>query len=87
MSIKDMKRLDPTFFQHQIHINKEAKPLQQRRYRLNPNYAVRVKEEIHKQFKVGFIRLVKKATCLRPIVAVPKKNGKIRFSEDYRKLN
>ena len=36
------------------------KLVQQRRYRLNPNYAIKVKEEIDKLLKVGFIRPVKK---------------------------
>ena len=63
------------------------KPVQERRYRLNPNYAIKVKEEINKLLKVGFIRSVKKETWLTPIVVVPKKNGKIRVCVDYRKLN
>ena len=54
---------------------------------MNPNYAINVKEEIDKLLKVGFIRPVKKATWLSPIVVVPKKNGKIRVCVDYRKLN
>ena len=53
----------------------------------NPNYAARVKEEIDKLLKIGFIPLVKRATWLSPIVVVPKKNGKIRVCMDYRKLN
>ena len=75
-SFEDMKGLDPAFCQHQIHLNKVAKPVQQRRYRLNPNYIIRVKEEIDKLLKVGFIRPVKKATWLSPIVVVPKKTEK-----------
>jgi hypothetical protein len=59
----------------------------ERRYRLNPNYAVRVKEEIDKLLRVGFIRPVKWATWLSPIVVVPKKNGKLWVCVDYRKLN
>ena len=86
-SFEDMKGLDPTFCQHQINLHKDAKPVQQRRYRLNPNYAVKVKEEIDKLLKVKFIRRVKKATWLSPIVVVPNKNGKIRVCVDYRKLN
>ena len=86
-SFEDMKGLNPTFCQHQIHLNKDAKPVQQRRYLLNPNYAVKVKEEIDKLLKVGFIRPVKKAIWLSPIVVVPKKNGKIWVCVDYRKLN
>ena len=54
---------------------------------MNPNYAVKVKEEIDKLLKVGFIRPVKKATWLSLIVFVPKKNGKIRVCVAYRKLN
>ena len=54
---------------------------------MNPNYAVRVKEEIDKLLKAGFIRPVKQATWFSPIVVVPKKNGKICVCVDYRKLN
>ena len=54
---------------------------------MNPNYAARVKEEIDKLLKAGFIRRVKKATWLSPIVVVPKKNGKNRVCVNYRKLN
>ena len=53
---------------------------------MNPNYAAKVKEEIDKLLR-GFIRPVKQATWLSPIVVVPKKNGKIRVCVDYRKLN
>ena len=59
----------------------------QRRYRMNPNYAAKVKEEIDKLLRVGFIRPVKKTTCLCPIVVVPRKNRKIKVCVDYRKLN
>ena len=54
---------------------------------MSPNYAAKVKEEIDKLLRVGFIRPVKQATWLSPIVVVPKKNGKIRVCVDYRKLN
>ena len=86
-SYEDMKGLDPKFYQHQINLATDAKPVQQRRYRMNPNYAARVKEEIDKLLKIGFIRLVKRVTWLSPIVVVPKKNRKIRVCVDYRKLN
>ena len=59
----------------------------QRRYRMNPNYAAKVKEQIGKLLRVGFIRPVKQATWLSPIVVVPKKNSKIRVCVDYRKIN
>ena len=79
--------MDPQLYQHQIHLSIDAKPVAQRRYHMNPNYAAKVKEEINKLFRVGFIRPVKQATWLSPIVAVPKKNDKIWVCMDYRKLN
>ena len=86
-SFDDMKGLDPTFYQHQINLHKDAKPVQQHKYRLNPNYAIKVKEEIDKLLKVEFIQPAKKSTWLSPIVVVPEKNGKIRVCVEYRKLN
>ena len=86
-SHEDMKGLDPKFYQHKINLATDAKPVQQRRYHMNPNYVARVKEEMDKLLKAGFIRPVKQATWLSPIVVMPKKNGKIRVCVDYRKLN
>ena len=61
--------------------------VQQRHYRMNPNYAAKVKEEIDKLLQVGFIRPIKRATWLSPIVVVLKNNGQIRVCVNYRKLN
>ena len=49
---------------------------------MNPNYTVKVKEEIDKLLRVGFIPLVKHATWFSPIMAVPKKNEKIKVCVD-----
>ena len=65
----------------------DATPIQQHRYQMNPNYAAKVKEEIDKLLKVGFIYPVNKATWLSPIVIVPKKNKKLRVCVDSWKLN
>jgi hypothetical protein len=87
-SYEDMKGLNLEFYHHKINLAKDVViPVQQRRYRLNPNYAAKVKEEIDKLLRVGFIKPVKRATWLSPIVVVPKKNGKLRVCVDYRKLN
>jgi ABC-type phosphate/phosphonate transport system substrate-binding protein len=47
-SYEDMKGLNPEFYHHKINLAKDVIPVQQRRYRLNPNYAAKVKEEIDK---------------------------------------
>ena len=82
-----MKGLDPQYYQHQIHLQQEARSVQQLCYRMNPNYAAKTKEEIDKLLRIGFIRPVEQAILLSPIVFVPKKNGQIRVCVDYRKLN
>jgi hypothetical protein len=86
-SYEDMKGLNLEFYHHKINLAKDAIPVQQWRYCLNPNYAATVKEEIDKLLRVGFIRPVKWATWLSPIVVVLKKNGKLRVCVDYRKEN
>ena len=86
-SYEDMKGLKPKFYQDRIHLSKDANPLQQRWYRMNPNYVAKVKEEIDKLLGVDFIWPVKQPTWLSPIVMVPKKNGNIQVCVDQRKLN
>mgnify|MGYP000429774759 CR=1 FL=1 len=83
----DMRGLDPQLYQHQIHRSKDTKLVAHRRYRMTPNYAAKIKEEINKLLRVCFIQLVKRATWLSPILVVPKKNVKIRVGVDYQKLN
>ena len=61
-SYQDMKGLDPKFAQHRIVLEADARPIRQQRYRMNPNYAVQVKEEIYKLLQVGFITPVDTAT-------------------------
>ena len=84
---KDMKGIPPHVCEHKIELQPEAKPVRQMRYRMNPNYAAKVKEEIDKYLEAGFIYPVDKTEWLSPIVIVPKKNGKLRVCVDYRKLN
>ena len=44
--------------EHRIALEEDAKPIQQRQYRLNPNYSLMVKEELDKLLRVGFIYVV-----------------------------
>ena len=86
-SYSDMEGIDPSFYQHRINLKDDAAPIRQQRYRMNPNYARQVKDEIDRLLAVGFIYPIEKANWLSPIVIVPKKNGKLRVCVDYRKLN
>ena len=48
---------------------------------------LKIKEEVTKQLKVGFIKLVNQAEWIANVVPVPKKDGKVRMCVDFRDLN
>ena len=82
-----MKGVNPKFCHHRINLKKDVVPVVQRRYKMNPNFAKQVKEEIDKLLNVGFIYPIHQVTWSSPIVVVPKKNEKIKICVDYKKLN
>ena len=51
----DMKGVDPHFCMHKINLKKYAVHVISQRYRMNPNYARAIKEELDKLLRVGFI--------------------------------
>jgi hypothetical protein len=54
---------------------------------MNPNCALKVREDLDKLLNVGFIYLIKTIQWLSPLIIMPKKNGKLHICVDYRKLN
>jgi hypothetical protein len=84
---KDLKGIPPSVALHRIELDKDVPPAHQAHYRMNPNNANIIKQDVDKFLKAGFIKPVEEATWLSPIVIVPKKNGKLRICIDYRKLN
>jgi hypothetical protein len=50
---------------------------------MNPNYAIKVREDLDKLLNVGFIYPIETIQWLSPLVIVPKKNGKLRICVDY----
>ncbi len=84
---KDMKYIPSKLAQHKIELDTLIPLAHQARYRLNPNFAKVVKQEIRKLLAIGFIQLVEEATWLSPIVVAPKKNGKLKICVDFKKLN
>jgi hypothetical protein len=71
--------------QHQIDVG-DAKPIKQRFYRTHPDEDQFIKEELDRMLKKGLIKR-SKSPWASPVVLVKKKNGKLRFCVDYRKLN
>jgi hypothetical protein len=50
---------------------------------MNPNYALKVREDLDRLLNVGFIYPIKTTKWLSPLVIVPKKNGKSCIRIDY----
>ncbi|KAL3679659.1 hypothetical protein R1sor_022615 [Riccia sorocarpa] len=86
-SIEDMPGIPRHFGEHRIDLIEGAVPVRQRQYRMNPKYSLMVKDEIDKYLKAGIIYPVLSSEWVSPMVVVPKKNGKIRVCQDFRKLN
>ena len=48
---------------------------------------MKIKEEVEKQLKVGFLTTIAYSNWVANIVPVPKNDGKVRMCIDYRDLN
>jgi len=70
---KDLKGIPPELTQHIIELDTTIPSTHQAKYRLNPNYATTIKQDIDKLLTAGFIEYVEEVTWLSPIVVVPKK--------------
>ncbi len=80
---KDLKGIPPELAQHRIELDTTTPSTHQAKYRLNPNYAITIKQDIDKLLTAVFIQFILEATWLSPIVVVPKKNGKLRICIDF----
>jgi hypothetical protein len=83
---KDSKGIPLELAQHRIELDIIIPLAHQGNYRLNPNYATIVKQDIDKLLATRFIQFVEKMTWLSPIVITPKKNGKLIICINFRKL-
>ena len=54
---------------------------------MRTKWLLKIKEEVTKQLKVGFIKLVHQAEWIANVVPIPKKDGKVRMYVDFRDLN
>ncbi len=70
---KDLKGIPFNVAQHWIELDTSIPLAHQARYRLNPNYATIVKQDIDKLLTASFIKPFEEATWLSPIVVLPKK--------------
>ncbi|KAL3697673.1 hypothetical protein R1sor_011749 [Riccia sorocarpa] len=84
-SLENMPGIPKEYGEHRIDVVDGATPVRQRQYRMNPKYSLMVKDEIDKYLKADIIYPVLSSEWVSPIVIVPKKNGKIRVCQDFKK--
>ena len=54
---------------------------------MRTKWLLKIKEEVTKQLKVGFIKPVHQAEWIANVMPVPKKDGKVMMCVDFRGLN
>ncbi|XP_008223134.1 PREDICTED: uncharacterized protein LOC103322954 [Prunus mume] len=84
----EMPGLDRNLVEHKLPIKEGYLPVKQARRRMSMDTELKVKEEIERLLKAGFIRPAIYADWLANIVPVLKrKTGAVRICVDYRNLN
>ena len=86
-SYEDMLRVDLEIAQHHIDTHDHMVPVKQKLRRIRTKCLLKIKEEVTKQLKVGFIKPVNQAEWIANVMPVPKKDGKVRMCVDFRDLN
>ena len=76
-SYQDMPSLSSDIVQHRLPLNPECPPIKQKLRRMKPETSVKIKEEVKKQFDVGFMVVARYPKWVANIVPVPKKDGKV----------
>ena len=72
---------------HKCPLKPECPPVKQKLRRTRPDMALKIRDEVRKQFDAGFLAVAKYPEWIANIVPVPKKDGKVRMCVDYRDLN
>uniref|UniRef100_A0A2N9G1N4 RNase H type-1 domain-containing protein n=1 Tax=Fagus sylvatica TaxID=28930 RepID=A0A2N9G1N4_FAGSY len=75
-SYQDMPGLDTDIVVHKIPLKPECKPVKQALRRMKPEVILKIKEEVEKQLKAGFLSTVTYSDWVANIVPVPKNGWK-----------
>ena len=73
--------------EHRLPIKEGFQPFQQAPRRMAPDITLKIKEEIERLVRAGFIRPARYVEWLSNIVPILKKNGKLRICIDFRNIN
>ena len=86
-SYYDMPGLDTEIVVHRIPVKLECLPMRQALRRMKFEIIFKIKKEVEKQLKAGFLTIIAYLDWIVNIIPVPKKDGKVRVCIDYRDLN
>ena len=86
-SYEDMPGIDTNIVQHCIPTDPTMKLIKQKLRRMKPEWTLKIKEEVEKQYNAGFLRVVNYPKWLANVVQVLKKDRKVRMCVDFRDLN
>lgn len=82
-----MPSLDPKLVTHELNVDPKAKPVKQPAWKYHLDFEEKIKVEVGKLLKVGFIEEIKCPKWLADIVPMKNKGGQIRICVDFRDLN
>ena len=71
-TIADIKGISPSYCQHKIILEEDAKPIMEQHRRLNPIMKEVVKKEILKWLDAGIIYPISDSSWVSPVQCVPK---------------
>ena len=83
----ELPGLSRKLVEHRLPIKEGFQPFQQAPRRMAHDITLKIKEEIERLVRVGFIRPTKYVEWLSNIVHVLKKNGKLRICIDFKNIN
>ena len=86
-SYEDMSGIDPEIAQHHINTHDHMVSVKQKLRRMSTEWLLKIKEEVTKQLKVGFIKPIHQDEWIANVMPVPEKDGKVRMCVDFRDLN
>jgi hypothetical protein len=83
----EMPGIDPSVIEHQLNVDRNCRPVKQRRRTFAPERNQAIADEVRKLLEAGFIREVDYPELLANVVLVKKANGKWRMCLDFTDLN